>query len=89
MYFGSDNQSGASDAVFAALAQANQGISAAYGDDEWTQQAVRAIQTTFDSPAEVFFVSTGTAANALALACMSSPWQIILCHAQAHILNDE
>ena len=89
LYFGSVNHSGASDAVFAALAQANQGISAAYGDDEWTQQAVRAIQTTFDSPAEVFFVSTGTAANALALACMSAPWQIILCHAQAHILNDE
>jgi len=89
MYFGSDNQSGASEQVFAALAQANAGVSAAYGDDDWTQQAVAQIQTTFDCPAEVFFVSTGTAANALALACMSSPWQIILCHAQAHIINDE
>ncbi|TCS39772.1 threonine aldolase family protein [Reinekea marinisedimentorum] len=89
MYFGSDNQAGASDKVMAGLMAANSGVSAAYGDDEWTAKATKQIQQMFDCDAEVFLVSTGTAANCLALSCMASPWQTILCHGQAHIINDE
>jgi len=89
MYFGSDNQTGASEKVFATLQQANDGITGAYGDDEWTAKAVAQIQETFSIDAEVFFVSTGTAANSLALACMAHPWDSIVCHGQAHIINDE
>jgi threonine aldolase len=89
MYFGSDNQTGASDQVFKTLQQANTGVTGAYGDDEWTQQATQMIQELFECDADVFFVSTGTAANSLALACMGEPWDNILCHGQAHIINDE
>lgn len=89
MYFGSDNQTGASEQVFSVLQQANQGVTAAYGEDEWSKQAIADIQKLFDCDAEVFLVSTGTAANSLALACMSAPWDSVVCHGQAHIINDE
>lgn len=89
MYFGSDNQAGVSAPIMQALAAANHGIAAAYSDDEWTQQAQAAIADWFECDAEVHFVSTGTAANCLALACSLKSWQIALCHGQAHIINDE
>jgi threonine aldolase len=89
MNFGSDNQAGASEKVMAGLTEANAGVSAAYGDDEWTAKASQLIQQLFDCEAEVFLVTTGTAANCLALSCMALPWQTIVCHAQAHIINDE
>ena len=89
MYFGSDNQTGASKQVLATLQQANEGFSDAYGADEWTQQAIAMLQQCFNCDADIFLVSTGTAANALALSCLVQPWDSILCHGQAHIINDE
>jgi len=89
MYFGSDNQTGASDQVFDFMQQANKGITGAYASDEWTQRAVEDIQRVFECDAAVHFVSTGTAANSLALSCMARPWDSIICHGQAHIINDE
>ncbi len=89
MYFGSDNQTGASAQVFSTLQQANEGIDAAYGDDQWTARAIKEIQQLFDCEAEVFLVSTGTAANSLALSCLVKPWDSVVCHGQAHIINDE
>ena len=89
MYFGSDNQTGASEQVFSFLQQANEGICAAYSDDDWTGRAVNKIQEIFECDAEVFLVSTGTAANSMALACMTESWDSIVCHSQSHIINDE
>lgn len=89
MYFGSDNQTGASEQVLNALVEANTGICASYGDDQWTIAATKAVQTTFECDCEVFFVASGTAANCLALSSMVQPWQVIVCHSQAHILVDE
>lgn len=89
MYFGSDNQAGASDQIFETLKQANTGNQAAYGADEWSARAIAAIREWFECNAEVYLVSTGTAANSMALACMTQPWDSILCHGQAHIINDE
>jgi len=34
-------------------------------------------------------VSTGTAANSIALATVTPPWGSVFCHSSAHILNDE
>lgn len=89
MYFGSDNQTGASDKVLQAVIAVNQGYHPAYAGDKITAQAVAAIQTVFDYDCDVFFVSTGTAANCLALSSMVQPWQVVICHDSAHILNDE
>jgi hypothetical protein len=55
MYFGSDNQTGASEQVLKALVEANTGICASYGEDQWTAAAVKAVQTTFECDCEVFF----------------------------------
>ena len=38
MYFGSDNQTGASPKVLGMLAEANNEYSHGYGDDRWTDQ---------------------------------------------------
>ena len=37
----------------------------------------------------MFFVTTGTAANALAMSALCPPWGAIYCHEGAHIQNDE
>lgn len=43
----------------------------------------------FETKCEVFAVSTGTAANSLALASVCKPWSAVLCHAGSHIHVDE
>jgi threonine aldolase len=89
MYFGSDNQAGASNQVLQAIMTANEGVCGAYGDDVWTKNACERIAEVFECDAEVFLVNTGTAANSLALACLVNAWDAIVCHGQAHIINDE
>ena len=89
MHFGSDNQTGASAQIMDFIQQANTGYTHGYGEDEWTHRAVQALRETFNCDLEAFFVTTGTAANSLALSCMVHPWESILSHHQAHILIDE
>ena len=89
MYFGSDNQTGASPKVLGMLAEANNEYSHGYGDDRWTDQAIEALKALFECDLEAYFVATGTAANSLALSCMVQPWEEILCHDSAHIILDE
>lgn len=89
MIFGSDNQTGASANVLEMMTVANRGYTQGYGNDQWTRQAIDALKRTFDCELEAYFVSTGTAANTLALSCLVQPWEAILCHHQAHILLDE
>ena len=89
MIFGSDNQSGASPQIMEALLAANSGYAHGYGDDPWTHQAVEALKKIFDCDLDVFFVSTGTVANCLAMACLARPWQTVLCQSTSHLINDE
>ena len=89
MYFGSDNQTGASPQVLDMLTVANNEYTHGYGDDRWTNQAIEALKTLFECDLEAYFVATGTAANSLALSCMVQPWDAILCHDSAHIILDE
>lgn len=89
MIFGSDNMVGASDAVLAALVAANADPAPSYGADPWTRRAEALLCDVFEHPVSVFFVATGTAANCLALAALTRPWEAVLCHEQAHIRVDE
>ena len=89
MDFASDNSSGASDRVLAALVAANAGAAMPYGADPWTAAAEKAVQEVFERDCAVFLVPTGTAANALALAALTPPHGAIFCHEEAHIANDE
>ena len=89
MNFASDNSSGASDRVLAALLAANAGAAMPYGADPWTAAAEKAVQEVFERECAVFLLPTGTAANALALAALTPPHGAIFCHEEAHIANDE
>ncbi len=89
MDFASDNSSGASDRVLAALMAANAGAAMPYGADPWTAAAEKAVQEVFERDCAVFLLPTGTAANALALAALTPPHGAIFCHEEAHIANDE
>ena len=87
--FRSDNDAGASPQILAALAACNDGPAYPYGADEWTRRAEAALARVFERSVGVLLVSTGTAANSLALAAMSPPWGSILCHRMAHSNTDE
>ena len=87
--FASDNTSGVCPEALQALIEANSGFCASYGDDQYTERASDAFRLLFDRPCEVFFVSTGTAANSLALSQMCRSHHSILCHEAAHIETDE
>ncbi|MGY6696739.1 MAG: threonine aldolase family protein [Roseinatronobacter sp.] len=90
MNFASDNTSGMPPQILAALEKANEGPAPGYGTDPIMADVRDQIRTLFEAPdAEVFLVSTGTAANALALASICPPWGAIYCHGLAHIEVDE
>lgn len=89
MIFGSDNMAGAHPAVLEALLRANAGSAPSYGADEWTQRAEKRFSEIFEREVAVFFVATGGAANALALAHVAPPWGMILAHEESHIQMDE
>ena len=89
MSFVSDNQAGAHPRVLERLLSLSGGSTAGYGEDQWTAAADVAVQQIFETDCAVFFVSTGTAANALALSALSPSWGAIYCHEGAHICNDE
>lgn len=66
------------------------GYTFGYGSDPLTQAVQARIRRLFDHPdAEVHLVATGTAANALALACLCPPWGTVFCAREAHIVMDE
>lgn len=86
----SDNTAAACTQVLDALAHAGQTREASYGDDTLTAHLRERVRVLFEhSTAEVFPVSTGTAANALALSSICQPWGSVLCHQSAHIANHE
>jgi threonine aldolase len=89
MDFRSDNTAAASAEMLAALAAANIGRAAAYGDDQLSQSLDRRFSDAFEKRVRVFPVATGTAANALSLAVIAPPYGAIYCHVASHIAEDE
>jgi threonine aldolase len=89
MRFSSDNIAAVAPEIFDAMAAANAGAARPYGADEITQRLQARVAEAFERPARVYLVSTGTAANALALACLCPPWATVYCHRNAHIEEDE
>jgi threonine aldolase len=88
MRFFSDNAAGACPEVLAALADANQ-VDTAYDGDRLSARLNAAFSELFETEVEALWVSTGTAANSLALAALCPPFGSMLCHRDAHIQNDE
>ena len=89
MNFASDNTVGASAPVLQAIMQANAGAMAAYGNDEISKRVRARFNDLFEREVSVFFATTGTAANALALSSAVPPYGLCVCHREAHIIDDE
>ena len=87
--FGSDNTSGMAPAALKALVQANAGYAPSYGADDVTARAADHIRRRLDADAEIRFVFSGTAANAIALSMLAWPHEAVLAHHAAHICTDE
>lgn len=90
MFFASDNASGAAPEIVAAVGRAAGGYASSYGADPAMERVTERLRALFEAPrAAVYLVATGTAANALALACFCPPWRAVYCHTDAHVNVDE
>ncbi|MBL8774057.1 MAG: low specificity L-threonine aldolase [Phenylobacterium sp.] len=87
--FASDNTAPAAPEAMQALAQANAGFASGYGGDTVSARAADLIREALDADAEVRFVASGTAANAVCLAALCRPFEAVLAHEHAHVCTDE
>ena len=88
MRFFSDNAAAAHPKVIEAIAASNR-LDSAYDEDAWSKRLDGAFSDLFETDVRALWVSTGTAANCLALAALCPPYGGILCHKDAHIEVDE
>lgn len=88
MRFFSDNAAAAHPRVIDAIVASNR-LDTAYDGDEWSARLDSAFSELFETNVRAFWVTTGTAANCLALAALCPPYRAILCHKDAHIEVDE
>lgn len=88
MRFFSDNAAAVSPAVLEALAAANH-VDTAYDGDALSRKLDGVFSDLFGTDCVALWVTTGTAANCLALASMVPPHGGVLCHREAHINTDE
>jgi threonine aldolase len=87
--FASDTAAGAMPEAMAALIRFNAGAMGGYGEDAVCAEAAETIRRLLDVDAEVWFVASGTAANAVCLAALTAPHEAVLAHAHAHVIVDE
>lgn len=87
--FASDNNSGVHPLVMEALNRANADHALGYGDDKWTEEALKKIKETFGTDCEPLFVFNGTGSNVVALQLTTRPYHSIFCAETAHIYVDE
>src|SRR5215470_8754903 len=87
--FASDNNAGVHPEMIDAITAANQGHVVAYGDDPFTERAVKVFQKHFGRDIAVYFVFGGTGANVLGLQAILKSYQAVICAETAHINVDE
>src|SRR5207248_6178670 len=88
MRFFSDNAAPAHPKVIEAIAASNR-LDTAYDGDQWSARLDGAFSDLFETEVRAFWVTSGTAANCLALAALCPPYRGIICHKDAHIEVDE
>lgn len=87
--FASDNTAPAAPEAIEGLIAANSGFTPGYGSDAISARAADAVRSLLDADAEVRFVASGTAANAIALSTLCRPFEAVLAHEHAHVCTDE
>ncbi|MBX9454517.1 MAG: low specificity L-threonine aldolase [Rhizobium sp.] len=88
MYFASDNWAGAHPLVAERLVKAAGSYSVPYGEGQTDRKVQKTLSEIFERDVSVFFVGTGTAANALSLASLARPASVIFCHPRAHVMHE-
>jgi threonine aldolase len=88
MHLFSDNATPVCPNVMAAIAAADQ-ADHGYDGDAWSARLDGAFSDLFGTPVRALWVTTGTAANSIALACLCPPYGGIFCHEESHIVVDE
>ena len=71
MNFASDNVYGVHPKILGALAAANDGTAPSYGGDSYTARAEEKLKEVFGCDLRAFLVTSGTAANGLALSALT------------------
>ncbi len=89
MNFKSDNEAPAHPRIMQALMDANAGYATAYSEDRYSRELNARLSDWFETDCQVLPISTGTAANCIALAEIIPAWGAVMCHQVAHIHNDE
>jgi threonine aldolase len=84
-HFGSDNHSGVHQDILKAIIDANINHDIAYGEDYYTQKAVKKFKQHFGNNVDVYFVYNGTAANILGLKTLTNSFNSIICAETAHL----
>jgi threonine aldolase len=87
--FASDNNAGVHPKILRAIERANVGHVVAYGDDQYTELALKKFREHLGDDVAVFFVFSGTGANVLGLKAVTQPHHAIICAETAHINVDE
>ena len=87
--FASDNNAGVHPEVLAAIAEANSGHAAAYGEDPWTARAERLFRAHFGEQAASYLVFNGSGANVLCFRALCRPWESVICADSAHVELNE
>jgi threonine aldolase len=89
VHFASDNWAGAHPKIAESLSHHAGGFAAAYGASDLDKAIEAKFNKVFEREVAVYFVGTGTAANALALAAVNRPGGVSFCHREAHAIEDE
>ncbi|QIG46960.1 low specificity L-threonine aldolase [Nordella sp. HKS 07] len=89
MNFASDNVYGIHPKILAAIEAANQGTSPSYGYDDYSKRAEAKLSEVFEKEVRAYLVTTGTAANGLALSALAPPYGAVFTHNEAHTAIDE
>ncbi len=87
--FASDNNAGVHPDILKAIESVNSGHVIGYGDDVYTDRAIRTIKGVFGEGVDVYFVFIGTAANVLGLAAATRSYNSVICAECSHIHQDE
>jgi threonine aldolase len=89
MNFASDNVYGIHPRILAAIEAANQGTAPSYGYDDYSKRAEEKLSEVFEKEVRAFLVTTGTAANGLALSALTPSYGAVFTHNEAHSAIDE
>lgn len=87
--FKNDYSEGCHPTILEALAKYNLDQQLGYGEDEYSLEAKKLINSKFKKDSQIHFVSGGTQANLIVISSLLKPYQCVISASTGHILNNE